>query len=62
MLCLAGMAAVANAQNTYSLPLVLAADSAGLTGFVRIVNLSEQAGSVQVHAIDFCSASCSYCS
>ena len=51
-LCLAGMAAGASAQNTYSLPFVLAADSAGLTGFVRIVNGGAQAGSVQIHAID----------
>ena len=39
-------------QNTYSLPLVLAADNAGLTGFVRIINRSAQAGNVQIHAID----------
>ena len=51
-LCLAGMAAGANAQNTYTLPLVMAADSAGLTGFVRIVNRTERSGSVQIHAID----------
>ena len=51
-LCLAGMAAAASAQNTISLPLVLPADSAGLTGFVRIVNGGAQAGSVQIHAID----------
>ena len=37
---------------THTLPLVMAADSAGLTGFVRIVNRSGQAGRVQIWAID----------
>ena len=40
------------AQNTYTLPLVLAADREGLTGFVRIVNRSFQSGTVRIHAID----------
>ena len=39
-------------QNTYSLPLVLAADTAGLEGFVRIINRSAQAGNVNIRAID----------
>ena len=52
VLCLAGMAAVANAQNTYTLPFVLAADNAGVTSFMRIINTTEESGTVQIHAID----------
>ena len=39
-------------QNTYSLPLVIAADNAGLTGFVRVINRAAQAGDVQIRAMD----------
>ena len=52
VLALAVVAPGAGAQNTYTLPYVLAADSAGLTSFVRIINRSERAGDVQIHAID----------
>ena len=50
---LAGLSAgPASAQSTHTLPLVPPADFAGLEGFVRIVNDSDQAGTVQIHAID----------
>ena len=39
-------------QNTYSLPLVIAADNAGLTGFVRVINRAAQSGDVQIRAMD----------
>ena len=51
-LCLAGMAMAASAQTTYTLPYVLAADVAGLTSFMRIINTTEESGTVQIHAID----------
>ena len=40
------------AQNTHTLPLVLPATDARPDGFVRIVNRSERAGTVTIHAID----------
>ena len=40
------------AQNTHTLPLVLPASNAALTGFVRIINRSGQAGTVSITAID----------
>ena len=49
---LAALVPGAAAQDTYSLPLVPPADFAGLEGFVRIVNDSDQAGTVRIHAID----------
>ena len=52
VLCLAGLAMAASAQNTYTLPFVLAADSAGVTSFLRIINTTEESGTVQIHAID----------
>ena len=50
ILAAASMSSIA--QNTHTLPLVPPADFAGLEGFVRIVNDSDQAGTVQIHAID----------
>ena len=49
---LAGLPLASPAQNTHTLPLVLPASSAGLEGFVRIVNRSGQAGTVRMTAID----------
>ena len=39
------------APHTHTLPLVLAAGT-GLHGFVRVINHSDEAGTVQVEAID----------
>ena len=39
-------------QNSYTLPLVLPASNAALTGFVRIINNSFQPGTVSITAID----------
>lgn len=52
VLCLAGMAPGASAQNTYTLPYVLAADTAGIEGFVRIRNQTARDGTVRIQAID----------
>ena len=49
---LAGLPLASAAQNTHTLPLVLPASSAGLEGFVRIVNRSFQPGTVRMTAID----------
>ena len=49
---MAGAVGSASAQNTHTLPLVLPASSAGLEGFVRIVNRSGQAGTVRLTAIN----------
>ena len=49
---LAGLPLASPAQNLHTLPLVLPASSAGLEGFVRIVNRSGQAGTVRMTAID----------
>ena len=49
---LAGLAPGAAAQNTHTLPLVLPASIAALTGFVHIINRSEQAGTVGMTAFD----------
>ena len=40
------------AQNSHTLPLVLPASNAALTGFVRIINNSFQPGTVSITAID----------
>ena len=40
------------AQNAHTLPLVLSASSQFLQGFVRVINRSERAGVVRIHAID----------
>ena len=40
------------AQNTHTLPYVLPASNAALTGFVRIINNSDQAGTVSITATD----------
>ena len=40
------------AQNTYTLPLVLSADNAGSTSFLRIINTTDESGTVQIHGID----------
>ena len=45
-------APMAMAQNTATLPLVLPVTDAGREGFVRIVNLSGESGTVSIHAID----------
>ena len=42
----------AGAQFTHTLPLVARASEAGLEGFVRIINHSARAGTVEVRAID----------
>ena len=39
-------------ENTHSLPLVLPADTAGLEGFIRIINRAAQAGNISILAID----------
>ena len=49
---LAGLPLASAAQNTHTLPLVLPASNAALTGFVRIVNRSFQPGTVRMTAID----------
>ena len=49
---LTGVPLASPAQNTYSLPTFLPADSAGREGFLRIVNRSFQAGVVRIHAFD----------
>ena len=40
------------AQNSHTLPLVLPASNAALTGFVRIINNTSQSGTVSITAID----------
>lgn len=40
------------AQNRHNLPLVMSASNPVQQGFVRIINHSDRAGSVQIHAID----------
>ena len=40
------------AQNTYTLPLILSADNAGSTSFLRIINTTNESGTVQIHGID----------
>ena len=52
LVAMAGWPLAPSAQNTHSLPLVLPASNAALTGFVRIVNNSSRAGTVQVTAVD----------
>ena len=42
----------AQAQNTHTLPLVPEASNAAFHGFVRIINRSNEAGTVRIHAID----------
>ena len=42
----------ATAQNAHTLPLVLSASNPALEGFVRIINRSNQAGTVRIRAID----------
>ena len=49
---LAGWPLASSAQNTHTLPLVLAAGIVGQEGFVRIINRSGQAGTVSMFAID----------
>ena len=49
---MAGWPLASSAQNTHTLPLVLPASNAALTGFVRIVNNSSGAGTVRITAID----------
>ena len=39
-------------QTWHDLPLVMSASSAGQQGFVRIINRSDRAGTVSIHAID----------
>ena len=46
------MSPASPAQETHTLPLVLPASDAGIEGFVRVVNLSDRAGTVRIHAID----------
>lgn len=45
-------APVALAQSKHTLPLFIPASHPTLQGFVRIINLSERAGTVTIHAID----------
>ena len=52
LLIMAGWPLASPAQNTHTLPLVLPASNAALAGFVRIINLSGQAGTVSITAID----------
>ena len=52
LMLLAGVAPAASAQNTHTLPLVLPVTDSGIEGFVRIVNRSDRAGTVRIHAID----------
>ena len=49
---LAGIAPVASAQTTHTLPMVPPVSDAGIEGLVRIVNFSARAGTVTIHAID----------
>ena len=49
---LVGLSPASSAQNEHTLPLVLPASGAGIEGFVRVVNLSDRAGTVRIHAID----------
>ena len=51
LVLMAGWPIASSAQNTHSLPLVLPAGGAQ-TGFVRIANNSDQAGTVRITAID----------
>lgn len=52
LLCLMGLSSSASAQNTYTLPLVMPASSAGLEGFMRIINRSSRSGAVRIQAFD----------
>ena len=47
-----GFASIAAGAATHTLPLVLPASSQALQGFVRILNQSDRAGTVSIHAID----------
>ena len=49
---MAGWPLASTAQNTHTLPLVMPASNAALTGFVRIINRSFQSGTVRITAID----------
>ena len=51
-LILAAVSLPTMAQNSHTLPLVLPASNAALTGFVRIINNSFQPGTVSITAID----------
>ena len=52
VMLMAGWPLASPAQNTHTLPLVLPATNAALTGFVRIVNDSFQSGTVRITVID----------
>ena len=45
-------APAALAQNKHTLPLFVSASHQTLQGFARVINLSERAGEVTIHAID----------
>ena len=40
------------AQNTHTLPLFMSASDGDRQGFVRVINRSDRAGTVTIHAID----------
>ena len=52
LVVMAGWSSATMAQNSHTLPLVLPASNAALTGFVRIVNHTEQSGTVRITAFD----------